>query len=185
MSEYNENSNKNILLMMAAFIVSGLIIGAISGYIITNKYMHTKVLEEMKEYGYVLTTDATATVEDIVAGTNAYVNGKLVAGSLMVFDTSDANATSDKILEGKTAYVNGKLVTGTVKVYSEEKITPETIAKVIPKGCYISKSVTVIGDPNLKPENILQYKMIFGVIGNMQPSYGSSGSESGTGSEGN
>ncbi|HQB32126.1 MAG TPA: hypothetical protein PLI19_02225, partial [Erysipelotrichaceae bacterium] len=107
-------ANKNIVNGMIIIAVSALLLGMSFGYYLTHTILEKTVLTEMKNEGYVLTTDATATAEDIAIGKTAYSNGELLNGTTVVFDTSGATATSNVILQGKTAYVNGELVVGTL-----------------------------------------------------------------------
>lgn len=84
-------------------------------------------------------------------------------------DTYDANARPIDILAGKTAYVKGKLVTGTIPSIekpTDAVITPGTESKtVINAGYYSQYAITVLGDINLKPENIRKGATIFKVAG--------------------
>lgn len=83
-------------------------------------------------------------------------------------DTYDANASAGDILLGKTAYVRGKLITGTIPkvTASETMITPGTSVKtVINAGYYSPYAIFVVGDANLKPENIKKGETIFKVTG--------------------
>ena len=68
-----------LTLGMLLMALGGLFLGGVLGYLGTNAYMSNQVLKEMKEAGYVLTTDATATADDIIAGKSAYVNGRILS----------------------------------------------------------------------------------------------------------
>ncbi len=70
--------------------------------------------ERGSDYLGVLTADATATEEVILAPYTAYIDGKKVAGSYVPLDTSDATARAEDMAEGTIAYVDGRQVVGTL-----------------------------------------------------------------------
>lgn len=83
-------------------------------------------------------------------------------------NTADASATSSDIRNGKDGYINGNKITGTLAVQSTvpQTITPTTSNIVKGAGIY-DGSLTIAGDPNLVPSNILSGKSIFGVNGSL------------------
>lgn len=112
-----------------------------------------------------------------------------VEGTFDTIDTSDATAGPDDILEGKTAYVDGEKIIGTHVcesggdepedpddpggdeprdvVLNDIEITPTAEDQTVTPedGVDGFSSVTVTGDENLKPENLLRDVTIFGVTG--------------------
>lgn len=80
-------------------------------------------------------------------------------------DTSDATAVAGNILVGKTAYAKGVKIIGTIPSQSAHTIVPGTVNKTIAAGTYLSGTLTVRGDSNLKASNIVQGVTIFGVTG--------------------
>lgn len=70
--------------------------------------------ERGSDYLGVLTADATATEEVILAPYTAYIDGKKVVGSYIPLDTSDGTARNEDIAEGAIAYVDGRQVVGTL-----------------------------------------------------------------------
>ncbi len=158
-------ANKKIILGMITIAVSALLLGICGGYLLTHTILEKTVLTEMLDEGYVLTTDATATAEDVALGKTAYANGELLNGTTVVFDTSGATATSNVILKGKTAYVNGELVIGTLPQISGRTISPTGKPVTFNGGGYLSSDLIIKGDKNLLPKNIKRGVMIFNIVG--------------------
>lgn len=96
------------------------------------------------------------TLNDFTNAINSIYNTELESSS----------ASADEILLGKTAYVNNQRLVGTIPTNkcSGTTITPGTANIIIPKG-YNSDAVTVAGDSDLEPWNIVEGRKIFGVTG--------------------
>ena len=80
--------------------------------------------------------------------------------------TPAGTAVASDVLSGKT-FINstGQTITGTmVNRGGAQTVTPGTSNKTLNSG-YYSGNITVKGDSNLKPENIVSGKSIFGVSG--------------------
>lgn len=93
-----------------------------------------------------------------VGGNNLYIN-------------VDRSITTSSILNGYQAYnAQGSPIVGTMSNNGELNITPTTENQNIPEG-YTSGG-TVLGDENLKSENIKKNVSIFGVIGSLESSSG-------------
>ena len=60
---------------------------------------------------------------------------------------------------------SGSIVTGTMPEQDAQTITPGTSDKTIASGRYLTGTQTIEGDSNLKAENIVSGKTIFGVSG--------------------
>ena len=78
MDKENRSRVNKLAFGMFLLAVGGLIIGGVLFYGAYNEFLKTKILNDMVKEGYILTSDATATDEDIIAGKNAYVNGQMV-----------------------------------------------------------------------------------------------------------
>ena len=85
---------------------------------------------------------------------------------------SNSNSvTSDKVISGYEVYTKGyQPIIGTMPNNGELNITPTTENQNIPEG-YTSGG-TVLGDENLKSENIKKDVSIFGVTGSLESSLG-------------
>ncbi len=96
------------------------------------------------------------------AATSAETHAQLAA---KIRDISkDANATTSQVLTGKTFYQGGAKRTGTMPNRGKTIITPGTTNKTIAAGCHAGTGY-VVGDSNLKAENIKKGVNIFGVTG--------------------
>lgn len=101
----------------------------------------------------------------------------LVESSSPGTDTSDATATASDILQDKTAYVNGEKITGTISSYTGSSlIIPGVEDKVLStaEGIYLPKAVKVAGESDLLAENIKKGVSIFGIVGSLESSGGTS-----------
>lgn len=86
-------------------------------------------------------------------------------------------ATASDILWGKTALNSkGEKLTGTIPAQEELTITPGTASTTIDAGVFLKGVITVLGDANLVPGNIVKGKTIFGVTGTYEGSGGGGGS---------
>ena len=74
------------------------------------------------------------------------------------------------MLEGSTGYAKGKLVTGSIKKKGSTTYTPGVNNQVISKGQYLNEDQVILGDSNLKSENIKSGVEIFGINGSI-PDY--------------
>ena len=82
-------------------------------------------------------------------------------------DLGDKAATPNKMLKDYQAYVNGELVTGMIESKSEQTYTPGTTNQTIAAGQYLSGDQTILGDADLKAENIKNGVEIFGITGTL------------------
>ena len=83
-------------------------------------------------------------------------------------NVKDANANANDVLQNKTFYSGTKdIKTGTIPSKSAQTFTPGTSNQVITAGQYLSGNQTILGSPNLIPDNIRNGVTIFGVTGNI------------------
>ena len=107
------------------------------------------------EFDAIDTSDATASPEDIAEGKTAYVNGEKITGTHICDSIPDSGDDGDSDGDGSDIVLNDLEVTPTGK---EETIIPDD-------GVSGFSSVTVVGEENLVPENIIRDITIYGVTG--------------------
>ncbi len=151
-----------------AFMITVLfiLIGAGLTFILTRNMLTESIRQGYIDAGYINTRDATATAADIAFGKKAYSYLGEVEGAFVEIDTSNATATAEDILLGYTAYVNGVKITGSIPTFTPASAySPGSKDIVIPKGYYLSGSIFIKAEENLKPENIREDISIFDVKG--------------------
>lgn len=128
------------------------------------------------------TADATATADKILTGSNGYVNGAKVTGTM----ANNGAVTSILGINGSYTIPKGfhdgtGKVTQSIPIGGASTITPGTANKTISAGQYLSGVQTILGDPELIASNILSGVNIFGVTGTLSaPSIGARKFASGT-----
>lgn len=140
------------------------------------------------------TSDALATASQLLAGASAYVNGLKVLGSIQSRSATTYNPSTTAqtipqglylsgaqtiapvtgtsnvghVLAGYTfSSANGINLTGNIPSKGATTITPGTSTQTIASNQYLSGAITVLGDPELIANNILNGVDIFGVTGNV------------------
>ena len=138
-----------------------------------------RVFEKIKSF----VTDSSLKVRKIIIDIAKMRGGEIpetatikecVDGLLEVMNQSgnchpdDGTATAGDILSGEKAYSKDGAIIGTIQRKNAQTYTPGTVDQTIAAGQYLSGNQTVKGDANLKPENIIKGKTIFGVAGNAE-----------------
>lgn len=112
---------------------------------------------------------STSTFYDFIQ--SDVVVGYTLNGETLYLNSVGEPVTSDMLLSGFSLYTQShQLVSGTMPNNGELNITPTTENQNIPEG-YTSGG-TVLGDENLKSENIKKDVSIFGVTGSLESSSG-------------
>ncbi|WP_128895714.1 pyocin knob domain-containing protein [Longirhabdus pacifica] len=114
-------------------------------------------------------TTLAAAITDM--GQSALGNMTFAQLAVKVKDISkNASSTPSDVLTGRTAYAGGTKITGTMSNNGTKIITPSTTNQTIAKG-YHNGQGYVVGDPDLKSENIKSGTTIFGVGGKYNPTF--------------
>ena len=138
----------------------------------TNTFTYINSLSDMIYHpGHLAKIDTSTRIADVYD----FVQGTTQIGISMdgknYYYTDNNPVTSDKILAGYETYTKGyQPIIGTMPNNGELNITPTTENQNIPEG-YTSGG-TVLGDENLKSENIKKNVSIFGVTGSLESSSG-------------
>jgi hypothetical protein len=81
-------------------------------------------------------------------------------------DVSKVTASAGDVLSGKQIVTAGKtVVAGTIPSLAAATYTPGTADQTIASGQYLAGAQTILGDGNLKAENIKEGVTIFGILG--------------------
>ena len=131
--------------------------------------MDSLIAKVDEEFDRQVVPQGTAVAANVDSG-KTFINstGQLVTGTSNKISPA-GNAVASNVLSGKT-FINstGKTVTGTMADRGgAQTVTPGTSNKTLNSG-YYSGNITVKGDSNLKAENIVSGKSIFGVSGTAQ-----------------
>lgn len=107
-------------------------------------------------------SDATALATDIMKGKTAYVNNVKVIGTLEAKTSVEfKNAVIGNLEDIETGEYEGFNLSLTNELTNSEVINSSTSLSTV-----VSKSILTNADPNLKAENIVTGKEIFGITGN-------------------
>lgn len=119
------------------------------------------------------TSDATADASKILKPYTAYARGQKITGSILTVKQAKPtiSISAKGVITAKTeqdaGYIEGGTATQTqqMPVQGGITITPTDANVTITKGAYLTGDIVVLGDPNLKPENIKKGITIFGITG--------------------
>ena len=117
-----------------------------------------------------ISTDATGTEGEMLAGKTFYAGGQKKTGSMANRGTwTNRLGINSKIVIPAGYHDGNGYVDQSIPIKGAQTYTPKTTAQTIGAGQYLSGIQTIAGDPNLKSENIVKGKTIFGVTGNAKP----------------
>ena len=107
------------------------------------------------------TSDANATLNNLLYGKTAYVKGQKITGTILTVTPSISN----NVVTIQKGYIesNQQITVGTAK--SAQTYTPGTSNQTIAANSYLLEAQTILGDANLVPSSILSGVTIFGVSG--------------------
>lgn len=113
-----------------------------------------------------ITTKAAATFNPSTTAQTIAANQYLTGVQTIAATTGSANVA--QVLSGYTFNSgNGIGLTGNIPIKVAATITPSTVNQTIAAGQYLSGIQTILGDPDLIANNILNGASIFGVTGNV------------------
>ena len=114
-----------------------------------------------------ISTDATGTEAEMLAGKTFYAGGNKKTGSMANRGAWSSSLGINGSLTIPEGYHNGQgKITQSIATKGAQTYTPKTTNQVIGAGQYLSGAQTILGDPNLVATNIRKGKTIFGVTGN-------------------
>lgn len=113
-----------------------------------------------------ISTDATAVEVKVLQGETFYAAGQKKTGSMENRGAWTNRLGINSKIVIPAGYHNGQgYIDQSIATKGAQTYTPGTINQTIAAGQYISGTQTIAGDPNLKSENIVKGKTIFGVTG--------------------
>lgn len=112
------------------------------------------------------TSDANATLNNLLYGKTAYVKGQKITGTILTVTP----LISNNVVTIQKGYIesNQQITVGTAK--SAQTYTPGTINQIIAANSYLLEAQTILGDSNLIASNIKSGITIFGVTGSYSES---------------
>ena len=114
-----------------------------------------------------ISTDATAVEAKVLQGETFYAAGQKKTGTMPSRGAWTNRLGINSKIVIPVGYHNGQgYIDQAIPTKGAQTYTPKTTNQVIGAGQYLSGAQTILGDPNLIPDNIRKGKTIFGVKGN-------------------